>query len=195
VENLFSFLCTSAAPLHVYAIGEWPVWGVRNGGLARKMDTYFTHSRRLERLALADIDEMRAMGLGYRARYVRAVAEAIVRTRRARFGFSRCAGRPTGMPHAELCRLPGVGAKIADCVCLFSLDKDQAIPVDTHIWQVAVNRYGIRRRSEVAYVGCLQRDCRFSARPVRAVCRVGTAVFVFLRIYFRGCVGRAMSGS
>lgn len=38
---------------------------------------------------------------------------------------------------AELMTLRGIGAKIADCVCLFALDKDEAVPVDTHIRQVA----------------------------------------------------------
>jgi hypothetical protein len=30
----------------------------------------------------------------------------------------------------------GVGPKVAACVALFSLDKHDAIPVDTHVWQV-----------------------------------------------------------
>ncbi|MBC7804807.1 MAG: hypothetical protein H7145_01530, partial [Akkermansiaceae bacterium] len=37
----------------------------------------------------------------------------------------------------ELTTFFGVGEKIADCVCLFALDKDAAIPVDTHIWRMA----------------------------------------------------------
>lgn len=41
----------------------------------------------------------------------------------------------------ELTRLDGVGPKIADCVCLFALAKDQAVPVDTHIWQLTRERY------------------------------------------------------
>jgi N-glycosylase/DNA lyase len=40
----------------------------------------------------------------------------------------------------ELCRLPGVGMKIADCVLLFGLDNPLAVPVDTHLWQ-AVQRW------------------------------------------------------
>lgn len=40
-----------------------------------------------------------------------------------------------------LCSLPGVGPKVADCVCLMSLDKHDAIPIDTHIWQIAVRDY------------------------------------------------------
>lgn len=31
--------------------------------------------------------------------------------------------------------------QVADCVCLFSLDKPGAIPVDTHVWQIAGRDY------------------------------------------------------
>lgn len=42
---------------------------------------------------------------------------------------------------SELMDLRGIGAKIADCICLFALDKDEAVPVDTHIRQVAVRYF------------------------------------------------------
>lgn len=32
---------------------------------------------------------------------------------------------------------PQVGPKVADCVCLMSLDKTGAVPVDTHVWSIA----------------------------------------------------------
>jgi hypothetical protein len=31
--------------------------------------------------------------------------------------------------------------QVAACVCLFSLDKHAAIPVDTHVWQLASRYY------------------------------------------------------
>ncbi len=31
--------------------------------------------------------------------------------------------------------------QVADCVCLMSLDKTGAIPVDTHVWQIAARHY------------------------------------------------------
>ncbi|MGI5837402.1 MAG: hypothetical protein ACOX87_13070, partial [Chloroflexota bacterium] len=45
--------------------------------------------------------------------------------------------RPYREAKSSLMELRGIGAKIADCVCLFSLEKDDAVPVDTHIWAVA----------------------------------------------------------
>ena len=30
---------------------------------------------------------------------------------------------------------------MADCICLMSLDKMEAVPVDTHVWQLAVREY------------------------------------------------------
>lgn len=42
----------------------------------------------------------------------------------------------------ELIQLPGVGRKVADCVALFSLDSTFAIPVDTHVWEIAQRDYG-----------------------------------------------------
>ena len=38
---------------------------------------------------------------------------------------------------SQLLEIRGVGQKIADCVCLFALDKDEAVPVDTHVRQIA----------------------------------------------------------
>ena len=37
--------------------------------------------------------------------------------------------------------LPGIGPKVADCICLMSLDKAEAIPVDTHVWQITKKNY------------------------------------------------------
>src|SRR5881227_1282269 len=62
------------------------------------------------------------------------------------------AGRPAGwleeleklayaQARDEMTRLDGVGPKIADCVSLFAMRKDQAVPVDTHVWQLTRERY------------------------------------------------------
>ena len=40
----------------------------------------------------------------------------------------------------ELLTFPGIGPKVADCILLMSLDKPAAIPVDTHMFQIAANQ-------------------------------------------------------
>lgn len=92
-------------------------------------------------------EELRALGFGYRAKFIVGAAETLARVagelgttpdeylRRLRDET------PYLDAHAALLALPGVGPKVSACVCLFSLDKHQAIPVDTHVWQFAVEHY------------------------------------------------------
>jgi len=40
-----------------------------------------------------------------------------------------------------LLQLQGVGPKVADCVCLMGLGWGEAVPVDTHVWQIAQRDY------------------------------------------------------
>ena len=44
----------------------------------------------------------------------------------------------------KLCELKGVGRKVADCVALFSLHQRDAIPIDTHVWNIAKRDYDPR---------------------------------------------------
>ncbi|MBV9848262.1 MAG: hypothetical protein JO250_01105, partial [Armatimonadetes bacterium] len=139
-ECLFSFLCTAAAPLH----------RIRRGiaGLCRAYGTPFGEVAgvphygfpSVDALAEASVAEMMTFGLGYRARYIQAAARQVA----AQGGADWLLGLrqvPYAEAKAALRTLPGVGEKIADCVCLFSLDKDQAIPVDTHIRRIALRDY------------------------------------------------------
>jgi N-glycosylase/DNA lyase len=47
--------------------------------------------------------------------------------------------------HEELLQLQGVGPKVADCVCLMGLGWGEAVPVDTHVWQIAQKDYNFGR--------------------------------------------------
>ncbi|MGI4788200.1 MAG: DNA glycosylase [Janthinobacterium lividum] len=141
VECLFSFICTSAAPL--YRIRRTIAALCREYGDAYPVEVAgLTHSAfpPVHRLAEASLPHLTWLGLGYRAAYVKETAQAVM----AHGGAGWLLGlrdRPYAEAKAALMTLPGVGEKIADCVCLFSLDKDEAIPVDTHIRKISQRTY------------------------------------------------------
>ena len=99
-----------------------------------------------------------SLGFGYRARYIHKCAQQV----QAHGGeawlqsLSELAYEgilhyipyiPNSIPLVDawkqLKELSGVGPKVADCVCLIGLGKLQAVPVDTHIMQVAARDYGL----------------------------------------------------
>jgi len=98
----------------------------------------------LAALASADEDRLRQLGFGYRAPYITAAARQL----QARPGGGEAwlaSLRGPEVSGAEavrlLCALPGVGPKVAACAALFSLDKHELVPVDTHVYQLAVAHY------------------------------------------------------
>jgi 8-oxoguanine DNA-glycosylase Ogg len=92
------------------------------------------------RLAEASLPQMERCGLGFRARYIKDAARQILSNGGAQW-LASLRDVPYAEARAALKTLPGIGDKIADCICLFSLDKDEAVPVDTHIRQIAARRF------------------------------------------------------
>ncbi|NXP48173.1 OGG1 lyase, partial [Heliornis fulica] len=96
----------------------------------------------LSALTGADAEaRLRALGFGYRAKFVSGSARAITDGLGVE-GLHRLRSVPYAEARRVLCTLPGVGTKVADCVCLMALDKAEAVPVDTHVWRIARERYG-----------------------------------------------------
>ncbi|OJD24875.1 hypothetical protein ACJ73_03758 [Blastomyces percursus] len=103
---------------------------------------------------------LRELGFGYRAKYIYQTA-LIVASREEGwlnslrnpesplFGANPApAGEMTEggrdgyrKAHALLLELQGVGPKVADCACLMGLGWGEAVPVDTHVWQIAQRDY------------------------------------------------------
>jgi len=76
---------------------------------------------------LTDADLLRTTGVGYRAEYLVAASEAC-----SPAALKRLARMEYPAAREELKKLPGVGDKVADCVCLFGLGFKEAFPVD--VW-------------------------------------------------------------
>ncbi|MCS7001308.1 MAG: hypothetical protein NZ518_00515 [Dehalococcoidia bacterium] len=89
-----------------------------------------------EQLANADpVALWRNADLGYRGRVLHRLGVALA-TRPAGW-LESLADAPYPDARRELTALPGIGPKIADCVCLYAFGHDDAAPIDSHIWAVA----------------------------------------------------------
>lgn len=118
---------------------------------------------------------LRSLGFGYRARYIAETARNIAKDRPAGWlhGLRNPASIAWGatiLPkveavdidekddqqhvatykhaHEQLLQLTGVGPKVADCVCLMGLGWGEAVPVDTHVWQIAMRDYKFGGKSK-----------------------------------------------
>ncbi|KAG8228214.1 hypothetical protein J437_LFUL004339, partial [Ladona fulva] len=85
---------------------------------------------------------MRENGFGYRAKYIRASADMIMGAENNENSWlDNLLAMDYDNAKAELMKLTGIGAKVADCICLMSLGHLCAVPVDTHVHQIAVRIY------------------------------------------------------
>lgn len=95
--------------------------------------------------ALAEKCEERALrelGFGYRAKFIPAIAQELQKRGGEKYLLDlRKSSVDDDEWETALTTLPGVGPKVASCAALFSLDKNNVIPVDTHVWQLAREHY------------------------------------------------------
>lgn len=94
-----------------------------------------------ERLAGAPERALRALGLGYRAPYLKATAK-LVADRKLPVDHLRQVDYEAVKRALMAC--DGVGDKVADCVALFGFEKYEAFPVD--VWMERAMRYYFRHK-------------------------------------------------
>ncbi len=134
-ETLLAFICSSnkripqirAMLLNLAAAFGEPVSGTGLNALPG-----------WERLAEVREEDLRRCALGYRARHVAGTAAFL----RGNPEFLQSIQElPLPEARVRLCRLPGVGPKVADCILLFGYGKCAAFPVDTWIARLMVRHY------------------------------------------------------
>lgn len=91
-----------------------------------------------EQLSKASEDELRDLGVGYRAKYIVESTNIIQETD---FDHAKIKDMEYSEAREEMKRLYGVGDKVADCVLLFSLGFVEAAPIDTWGHKVLKKHY------------------------------------------------------
>ncbi len=94
-----------------------------------------------EAMARTSERQLRALGLGYRAPYLRATARLVVD---GKLRIDQIQQVDYDAAKQALLACDGVGDKVADCVALFGFEKYEAFPID--VWMERAMRYYFRHR-------------------------------------------------
>jgi N-glycosylase/DNA lyase len=100
-----------------------------------------------ERIGELTEEELRACALGYRAKNLLGTARLIASGEANLEAWTKL---PDDALRARLCELPGVGAKVANCVMLFAYERLRAFPIDVWIERVLRQQYFPRKRKVTA---------------------------------------------
>jgi N-glycosylase/DNA lyase len=136
-QCLISFVCASNTNIPMIRRMLYAL--TRKFGRQVKVDNieFFTFPSAAD-ISRASIDVLRACGLGYRAKAIKAASGAIA-SGQLDFGALKTASYEEAKK--ELLQVHGVGNKIADCVLLFSLEKLDAFPIDVWIARAITGHY------------------------------------------------------
>ncbi len=145
-ECLATFICSSMKQVaHIRQISL----ALRNRfGERRKIGSRVTYTfPSPQRIARASENLLRECKLGYRAKNLRASAQLVSS---GECELESWSAFPDGDLRKNLCELPGVGVKIANCVMLFAYERLRAFPIDVWIERVLRQRYFPRQKKMTA---------------------------------------------
>lgn len=83
-----------------------------------------------EELSRASEEDLRSLGLGYRAEYLVKLANGV---KNGEIDLEKIKAMPTEDARQELKKIRGVGTKVANCAMLFGMEFYDCVPVDTWI--------------------------------------------------------------
>src|SRR4029453_15754510 len=144
-ECLATFICSSMKQVaHIRQISK----ALRERfGVPRKIDRYVAHTfPSARRLSESSESELRKCALGYRAKNLLATARLVGSGEVDLDAWSALSDADL---RERLCALPGVGAKIANCVMLFAYERLRAFPIDVWIERVLREKYFPRKKATV----------------------------------------------
>jgi len=156
-ECLATFICSSMKQVaHIRQISA--ALRIRFGD-RRKIGDHVVYTFPAARsIARASETELRECKLGYRAKNLRATVQQVSS---GEFDLEKWSRLPDADLRKNLCELPGVGAKIANCVMLFAYERLRAFPIDVWIERVLRQHYLPRRKKMTAQQLCVFSETYF----------------------------------
>ena len=141
-ECLATFICSSMK--QVAHIRQISLALRRRFGDRRKVGDHVVYTfPPAQRIARATENDLRECALGYRAKNLLATARLVSS---GECGLESWSALSDPDLREKLCSLPGVGAKIANCVMLFAYERLRAFPIDVWIERVLKQQYFPRKK-------------------------------------------------
>ena len=141
-ECLATFITSSMKQVaHIRQISQ--TLRTRYGNCMRVLDCVVHTFTPANRIAELTEQELRTCALGYRAKNLLATARLVGS---GEVDLEQWRELSDELLRARLCELPGVGAKVANCVMLFAYERLRAFPIDIWIERVLKEKYFPRRR-------------------------------------------------
>jgi len=145
-ECLATFICSSMK--QVAHIRQISLALRKRFGEQRRIGSHLVYSfPSARRLAQVSEKGLRDCKLGYRAKNLRATARLVSSGQTDLEAWSALSDAEL---RKQLCGLPGVGPKIANCVMLFAYERLRAFPIDVWIERVLRQHYFSRRKKMTA---------------------------------------------
>jgi N-glycosylase/DNA lyase len=145
-ECLATFICSSMK--QVAHIRQISMALRKRFGEQRRIDDHLVYTfASPPRLAQALEKELRDCKLGYRAKNLRKTARLVSS---GQADLEAWSALPDAELRKQLCALPGVGPKIANCVMLFAYERLRAFPIDVWIERVLRQHYFSGRKKMTA---------------------------------------------
>ncbi|KAI3406513.1 OGG1 [Candida oxycetoniae] len=96
--------------------------------------------------------KLRDLGFGYRAKYIYQTAKKFTSAEFPDITIENLEKQRDSLyeqAHEFLLQLSGVGPKVADCICLMALDKWDVVPIDTHVYQIAIRDFKYKGKKDL----------------------------------------------
>lgn len=111
--------------------------------LQYKGEDYYTFPT-IEQLSIATEDDIRETGASFRSKYI---VDTVRRLKDGELSLEEIMALNDDECHTKLQEFKGVGAKVADCVMLFSMKKTSAFPVDVWVKRAMIYFYNAKDSS------------------------------------------------